>query len=189
MVMSKSGSIALALVAFAVLTGCDKRPVPPALAPRVMQPVQSVQAVQVREETASDIPEPPFQPAHIPLSERLSREAAARPEHALSTAALIDALAARGVHVAEPRQVLASPIGALYCEAAVSGRGLALSVCAFTDAAAVAAGRARSHALFDRIVPGRTLVARGNTLLTLAPSRDATAEAEVARELFAALIP
>lgn len=183
--MSKVGSIASLLVTLVALSGCDK---PKATA--APAPVAPALPVVPAREPAPTLPAlPSAQPARIPLGERLAREAEARPEGALRAQSLIEALSARGVTVAESRQVLASPIGALYCEAAVSERGLALSLCAFSDAAAVTAGRDRSRTLFDRIVPGRSLVARGNTLLTLAPADGAANEAEVAQEVFAALVP
>ena len=138
---------------------------------------------------SAPLTQPVAEAARVPLAQQLAQEAAARPAGALRSEALIDALAQRGVSIGAPRQVLARPIGALYCEAAVSQRGLALSLCAYPDAQAVLSGRARSHELFDRIVPGRTLIARGNTLLTLAPSKSAAREATLAGTLFAELTP
>jgi hypothetical protein len=175
----------VAMVSLLSLLGCrdggaTNMPAPP--------PAQKPPALE-RMAIAAAVPEaqPAPQPARIPLAQRLAREAAARPPDALRTEVLIEALAMRGINVAPPRQVLASPVGALYCEAAASARGLALSLCAYADAAELASGRARSHALFDRLIPGRTLIGHGKTLLTLAPTPAAAQEAAIADQLFAEL--
>lgn len=180
--MSKYVAMASLMSVLGVL-GCRDGAAPSAPAPLPKVKLAARERVAVPEEL------PPPQPSRIPLAERLAREAAVRPRDVLRTEALIDALAMRGVNVAPPRQVLASPVGALYCEAAVSERGLALSLCAYPDAGELVKGSARSRALFDRLIPGRTLIARGKTLLTLAPTPTPVAvqEAAIADQLFAQL--
>ncbi len=129
--------------------------------------------------------------ARLPLRERLAHEASRRPEQAVRPEQLREALQGRGVALARGRQVLAAPVGAAYCEAAVSDQGLGLSLCEFADEAAAEAGRERSHELFDTLVPGRTLVAHGGSLLTLTQPGDerAAREAELVAGLFGALMP
>lgn len=128
------------------------------------------------------------QAPRLPLGERLALEAAARPEHAVRPAQLRAALAARGVVLTRQRQVLASPVGAAYCEA-LSGEGLAFSLCEYPDVAAAARGLQRSRSAFDALIPGRTLVQRDNSLLTLTAPADAAGERQrqLVRETFATL--
>jgi hypothetical protein len=126
-----------------------------------------------------------------PLGDRLASEATARPARAVRASGLVQALAAAGVSVAPPRQVLASPIGARYCESTVSLSGLVLAVCEFESAAGARQGAERSHALFDQLVPKRLLVENDNTLLTVAGNAAVASdrEAELARSAFLALAP
>jgi hypothetical protein len=121
----------------------------------------------------------------VPLGEQLAREAAARPARAVRAEQLVAALAQRGVQVARPHQVLASPVDARYCELMTTAGGLAISLCEYGDAAAAQRGRAQSQATFDALLPGRTLDTRFNTLLTLTPAADR----ELVRQTFAELEP
>ncbi|MET0343566.1 MAG: hypothetical protein ABW252_21320 [Polyangiales bacterium] len=143
--------------------------------------------------TPAVVAEPVLDPAlmQLPLGERLAREAEARPARAVRAAQMIEALRARGVQAGAQKQVLASPVAAAYCEVTRSPAGLGLSVCEYPDAASLDRGVARSHALFDRLLPGRTLLARENTLLTItrAESEPAARELALARAAFAALAP
>jgi len=117
--------------------------------------------------------------ARLPLASRLTREAEARPALAVRAEPLRAAVARRGVALELPRQVLASPVGARYCELAVTVAGLGVSVCEFADANAARAGSVRSRELFDALVPGRKLLVRDNTLLTLTQPADVRAEREL----------
>jgi hypothetical protein len=129
--------------------------------------------------------------SRVPLGERLALEAASRPQRAVRPAQLLEALERAGVVFTRKRQVLASPVEASYCETALTGRGLALALCEFADAAAAQRGLARSHDSFDAMIPGRTLDTRFNTLLTVTQPSDADAEREreLARTTFAELRP
>jgi hypothetical protein len=83
--------------------------------------------------------------------------------------------------------VLALPLGAAYCVAAVSQAGLNLSLCEFQSADAARVGRERSKQTF-RSLAGRTLELNGHTLLTLMPAvGQAARERALAQQRFAAL--
>jgi hypothetical protein len=120
------------------------------------------------------------QAARVPLGARLAREAAGRPALAPRLASLRAAAERRGVTLLPPRQVLASPLGARYCELASSAAGLGVALCEFGDAAQAQAGAARSHQLFDTLVPGRRLSVRDNALLTVTAAQGQRAEREAA---------
>lgn len=95
------------------------------------------------------------------------------------------------MRLARKRQVLGNTVGASYCETAISGNGLALSVCEYSDARAAASGRELSRSQFDAIVPGRRLLTRENTVLTLTPAPSENARDELAKieSVFAELQP
>jgi hypothetical protein len=121
----------------------------------------------------------------LPLNERLTVEAATRPERAIRPQQLIDGLAQQGVAISRHRQVLAGPIEASYCEAMSSEQGLALSLCEFRDHDAAQRGLAKSKRDFDRLLPGRTLDARFNSVLTVTSEH----QRELARKVFVQLQP
>lgn len=127
----------------------------------------------------------------LSLGERLVEEARTRPERAPRVEVLREALESSGVAIVRTRQVLASAVDARYCALLASRAGLAISVCEYDDAQAAARGRARSHAQFDALMPGRTLVTHANALMTLSPPADPRAvdEATIAERAFAALAP
>jgi hypothetical protein len=116
----------------------------------------------------------------LPLGERLRREATRQPKAREQVELLLQDLARDGIELVRTRQVLAAPLGADYCAAALSARGLGLALCAFADAARAEQGSSRSRASFDRLIPGRTLLRRGAVLLTL--TRAAGAETAAERE-------
>jgi hypothetical protein len=134
-------------------------------------------------------PAPPL--SRVPLRTRLADEAASRPASALRAEQLFLALERRGLLLSRKRQVLASTVGARYCELAVSDAGLGVSLCEYGDDAAARAGSEASHRLFDPIVPGRTLLTHAGSLLTLtsAESERARREASTIANTFAALTP
>ena len=135
------------------------------------------------------LPAPDPKLARLPLSDRLALEADARPAQALRMDELAARLSERGVVFAKKRQVLASTIGAAYCELGATAEGLGVSLCEFADHAAAVLGEARSHQTFDALIPGRTLRARENSLLTLTQAEGETAQRQAKRveEAFAAL--
>ena len=128
-------------------------------------------------------------PVSRPLPVRLQAEAAARPGGALRAEELVAALEKRGVHVSRTRQVLASTVGASYCAMVMTEKGLGLALCEYPTPGDAELGLGRSHARFDHLAPGRTLVVGGQSLLTISPHQgDALAgEARVTAELFASL--
>ncbi len=146
-----------------------------------------------RSEPAPAAPPAPPPSAHPggggSLAERLAGEACARPPGAPHLEDLVAALDRAGIPVARRRQVLGSTVGAAYCAAAVTARGLGLALCEFASADAAAAGLARSHAEFDRLIPGRLLVVHGQGLLTITNPSGASLDEETgaATALFAAL--
>jgi hypothetical protein len=124
------------------------------------------------------------------LQQRLAREAARRPAGVISTEAVATALAAAGVPIGAPKQVLARSVGARYCALARTAAGLVVSVCEFEDDAGAARGVDLSRRTFDRLIPGRRLTHRRGTLLTLtvgAPDARRASEAARAERAFAAL--
>lgn len=127
----------------------------------------------------------------VSLGEQLAKELAARPSRAVRPAQLSEELQKQGVQFSRQRQVLASPIDASYCETAVTSLGLGISLCEFADGDAAERGLAKSQVTFDSMVPGRTLITHGNTLLTLTQPSGPAAERqlELARASFAALEP
>jgi len=129
--------------------------------------------------------------SRVPLGARLADEAASRPGRALRAEQLFAALERRGVLLSQKRQVLASTVGARYCELAVSDSGLGVSVCEYADDQAARAGSDASHQRFDAIVPGRTLLTRAGSVLTLTPPQNERArrEANAITDTFAALSP
>jgi hypothetical protein len=135
-------------------------------------------------------PVPPAPTSTLSLFERLAAEQAARsPATAPRAETVQAALAARGLVVERWKQVLASPVGARYCMAGSTVLGVGVAVCEYDGAQAASAGRVRSRAVFDRLIPGRELLVRGTTLLTLTtPGADvpAAAAAAQARRLAAA---
>ncbi len=133
---------------------------------------------------------PAAQPrSHLSLAERLAREASSRPDGAIRVEDLTAALARRGVETVRTRQVSAAPVGAAYCATALTRHGLGLAVCEFDTARAAEEGRARSRQLFDRLMPDRTLLVSGSSLLTITRHDDPVlaTEAGLATESFAAL--
>lgn len=110
----------------------------------------------------------------LPLAERLAREASEHPEARQQVARALNELERAGIQLQRTRQALARPLAARYCATALTAAGLGLSLCAFADSAAAQRGRARSHQSFDALIPGRTLLVRASSLLTVTqPASDA----------------
>lgn len=160
--------------AFAVIaiSACSDAPPIGAKTAQVVQPSP--------EQELAPLPAPDPKLARVPLGERLSMEAEARPALAVRPEQLDEALRARGVTIARKRQVLASTLGAAYCELAVSNEGLAVSLCEYADAAAAELGGKHSHRMFDRLMPGRSLATRDNVLLTVTQGAGLAAEQQAA---------
>jgi hypothetical protein len=170
------------------LLGCQRdsaHAVPPPSATRALSESHSAATKPARVATQD--------PAvrRMALAERLASEAQARPARAVRASELVRALASRGIPLAPPHQVLASPIDASYCQSSSAPSGLVLALCEFQDPASARRGAQRSHALFDALVPKRVLIEHENTLLTLAGAEtvEAHREAELARSAFLALAP
>ena len=126
----------------------------------------------------------------LSLPERLAREAANRPSGVLAAETVAARVSAAGVPLAALKQVLARPIGARYCALTRTAAGLVVSVCEFEDEAGAARGVDLSRRTFDRLIPGRRLMHKRGTLLTLTVGTpDARRDAEAARaaSAFAAL--
>ena len=99
------------------------------------------------------------------------------------------ALREAGVPIGSSRQVLARPVGARYCALARTPTGLVASVCEFEDDGHAARGVDLSHRTFDALIPGRRLVHKRGTALTLTVGGDPGRSAQAARAeaAFAAL--
>jgi hypothetical protein len=185
----------------AALAACNSRPNREgAVASELERPLGST-AADARARSAESAPAPPgarsgsedaaaeTTPSSLP--ERLARELARRPAQAIRGEDLVAALVQQEVDVLRTRQVLATPIGARYCTLLESAHGVGASVCEFSDASGARAGAELSRARFDALLPGRLLVARESTLLTVTKAADPRAEAEAARivRAFATLRP
>jgi hypothetical protein len=129
---------------------------------------------------------PPVDPEamRLPLGARLVREAGARPTGTLRAEEVLAALGRGGLALEGQQQVLASTVGAAYCTSAGTARGLAVAVCEYPAEEAARQGMEYSHRAFDRLIPGRRLLVKRKTMLTLAGADD---EARRAAEIFAAL--
>lgn len=121
---------------------------------------------------------------------RLAREAAERPSGGLRAETVLTALGQAGLAVGSQIQVLAHTIGARYCVSSATASGLALAVCEFSDEAGAEHGLAYSHRVFDRLIPGRTLLRNRSTVMTLTagePNAALLSEARRAVSAFVAL--
>lgn len=132
---------------------------------------------------------PPASRSRLPLPQQLEQEAARRPAMAVRGEALQAAAGTHAIEIVRARQVLAQPVGALYCTLLQSAHGLGATVCEYADDATAAAGERTSRARFDAVIPGRMLSTNGSSLLTLTPpaTKAAAREAELLRAAFAAL--
>jgi hypothetical protein len=105
----------------------------------------------------------------VTLFERLSREASQRAPGALRPEDVKEALVRAGIALDGWQQVLGSTVGASFCMAGHTQRGLGVALCEYPDDAHAARGLAYSRATFDRLIPHRQLAIKHNTLLTVAP--------------------
>ena len=121
--------------------------------------------------------------ARLTLAERLAQEVAARPDSAPPTEVIEAALARAGLQIAQWRQVLASTVGAAYCRAGHTPRGVAVALCQYPDEASAARGLTYSHGTFDRLIPNRELRLNRTTLLTLAPPAGTASSPAVASDM------
>jgi hypothetical protein len=110
--------------------------------------------------------------ARASIMERLTREAQSRPATAPRAEAVEQALAAAGLPLSRWKQVLGSPIGARFCMAGQTVAGSVVAVCEFGSPAEASAGVAYSHRTFDALIPNRSLVQRGQTVLTVTRSTE-----------------
>jgi hypothetical protein len=123
--------------------------------------------------------DPASAPDRTPLAQRLLKEASEHPQAVAEVDRRLDTFAAAGVQLTRTRQVLASPLRADYCKTGLSAAGLAFAVCAFGSEAEARDGLRRSRASFDALIPGRSLVVNGSTLLTVTRPAAPAAEREL----------
>jgi hypothetical protein len=155
-------------VALTLLAACAKD------APHASKPAES------KPPQVSTLPET-IERDPLPLAARLTREAEDHPAARQRIAADLAAFAQTGASVLRKRQVLARTLAADYCETAVTGTGLGLALCVFSDATRAAHGLERSHASFDRLIPGRILLLDDSVLLTITKPAAEAARLEAAR--------
>jgi hypothetical protein len=127
------------------------------------------------------VPALPTEPDPLSLAERLMHEASDHPEARAAVEATVARLRDDGIVFTRTRQALARPLAARYCATALTAAGLGLSLCAFTDAQAAEAGRVLSQQSFDALIPGRTLLVRRSSLLTITKPASEAARAEAER--------
>jgi hypothetical protein len=153
------------LSALLLVSACDAgkapstRPPAPRAAPTV--------AAQPRERDALSLPE------------RLAFESSQHPDAVQLVERALESFEQGGVKLTRKRQVLARMLDAQYCQGAVSSAGVGLSLCVFADAEGARRGSDSSHAHFDRLIPGRTLVVHARTLLTLTQPANNAARSEL----------
>jgi hypothetical protein len=124
------------------------------------------------------------------IIERLTQEAQNRPAVSPRPEAVAQALAAQGLPLERWKQVLGSPIGARFCMAGQTASGNVVAVCEFGNIAEAAAGVSYSHKTFDALIPNRSLVQRGQTVLTVtrpAGAPVAANDSDRVQQIFAAL--
>lgn len=123
------------------------------------------------------------------ILERLTHEAQHRPDAAPKVEAVAQALATAGMPLERWKQVLASPIGARFCMNGQTTQGTVVAVCEFGSAAEASAGVSYSHKTFDALIPNRSLIQRGSTVVTITRPAVPTAIREVdhVSEIFARL--
>lgn len=163
----KRSTIAGCLLSLTLLSGCAdakaaRRQKPPSL------PAPAVSA-------------PPLERDPLPLAERLAREGSEHPEARQAVERTLRELERAGVQLVRTRQALARPLAARYCATALTATGLGLSLCAFADGAAAERGRARSRQSFDALIPGRSLLVRASSLLTVTQPASEAARGEAAQ--------
>jgi hypothetical protein len=107
--------------------------------------------------------------------DRLTLEAQNRPAAAPKVEVVAQALAAEGMPLQRWKQVLASPIGARFCMTGQTGAGTVVAVCEFGSAAEASAGVSYSHKTFDALIPNRSLIQRGPTVVTITRPASTTA--------------
>lgn len=114
-----------------------------------------------------------------PLLRVLADENAHRPGGTPGGDALFDALDKAGIAMQGRSQVLGRTVGAAFCENAHTPQGIVVSVCEFTDAGALAKGRAYSEKAFATALPDRVFVVSKNTLLTINPPAGTAPAAQI----------
>jgi len=125
-----------------------------------------------------------------PLLQLLEDEKTHRPSGTPSADALFDALEKSGVAMQGRAQVVGRMLGAAFCENAHTPQGIVLSACEFTDASALAKGRAYSEKTFAKALPNRILLVNKNTLLTINPPDESAPvgpQIDAIKKTFAAL--
>jgi hypothetical protein len=126
---------------------------------------------------------PEVAPSRLSLGERLQQERTTRPAAHPTPEELAAALTQQGVSLERWQQVLASPIGARFCMAGQTALGNVVAVCEFGDGQQAERGVAYSKATFDRLIPNRTLLRRGSTVLTLTRGDASSKGADEARAI------
>jgi hypothetical protein len=111
------------------------------------------------------------------LASQLQREAAGRPNIALSADAIVAALADAGHPVDHRRQYLALTARAAYCSGGKTAGGLAIVVCEYPSAAAAETGRQHVTRTFPMPAGARSIAVNGATTLTLTGAIDPVASA------------
>jgi hypothetical protein len=139
-----------------------------------------------RREAPAPTP-PPVDPEmfRLPLAARLDREARARPTGTPRVEEVLAALERGGLTLQGAQQVLASTVGASYCQSAATPGGVAVAVCEYSAEDVARRGLEYSHRTFDRLIPGRRLLLNRKTLLTVTGA--AETEARTAAAIFASL--
>ena len=124
-----------------------------------------------------------------PLLQLLEDEKAHRPAGTPSADALFEALEKAGFAMQGRGQVVGRTLGAAYCENAHTTQGIVVSACEFTDAEALAKGRAYSEKTFSKALPNRILLVNKHTLLTINPPDGSAGAAQIdaIKRTFAAL--
>jgi hypothetical protein len=150
-------------------------------------PIGSAPWLAVPSATAATLP-------NMSFPERFQTEAASRPALKPRVEDVLAAFKTAGLDIVEPKQHLASPLGARYCVGARAIDGAAtlfqLSVCEYLNADVAAKSAAFSETAMKTLLPTRTVRARNHLGLVVLPDANAPgaqAAVEKAHAVFAKL--
>lgn len=114
------------------------------------------------------------------LPERLSRESNSRPVAALRAEDVFAAIVKNGVQMKQRTQYLGSPVGAAYCQSAMTTNDVSLTVCEFDSDPAAAKGQQTASTTIA--VPNREILVHHATTLAIiqSPKSEASSKAAAA---------
>lgn len=169
--------VALGLVAFAGLAGCDKKP-----AATNETPVSAAAPV-VPAAAPSPAPAASVASPNESLMGRLTREAQSRPTIQPTADDVLAAFERSGAPVARRQQSLGATYDAAYCTGGTTNdQSLAFTVCEYPDATTAQAGRDHSHVIFANMKT-RDVWARKATTVAIIQLKDSASASALEKKL------